>query len=111
MIKTKKAYHVLDDKELWEKDGPDFFHSIWITNNFKCRNMGMKEAFNNSKCISGCIIDDSIKDSLIFTFFDTVQYGLDEDQFVEISYETLLECCCEEVEIVYCDENQKNKGD
>ena len=55
--------------------------------------MSMEDAFNNSVYISGCVIDESIKDCLIFTFFDKVNYSVEEDTFVQIPYEELLEYC------------------
>lgn len=58
----------------------------------------MKDAFNNSGYISGSIIDESLKDCLIFTFFDKVNYPIKKDTFVEITYEDLLEYC-EEIEM------------
>lgn len=57
--------------------------------------MNMEDAKKNSQCISGCIIDESIKNCLIFTFFDPVNYSVDKDTFIEISYEDLLEYCKE----------------
>ena len=99
MIKTRKVYRVYNDDELWSKKKIDFFHGIWCTDNFDCRNMSMEDSFSNSKCISGSIIDESIKECLIFTFFDKVNYPVKKDTFVEISYEDLLEYC-EEVEMI-----------
>ena len=93
MFKKEKMYRVYDEDELYRKKQVDFLHGIWCTNDFECRNMSMKDAFKNSKCISGRIIDESIKDCLIFTFFDAVNYPVKEDEFVEISYEELLEWC------------------
>ena len=43
---------------------------------------------------------------LIFTFFDVVNYPVKKDEFVEISYENLLEWC-EEIEMVCCVGNDK----
>lgn len=106
MIKTRKAYRVYSDDELWNKKKIDFLHSIWCTDNFECRNMSMKDAFSNSKCISGCIIDESIKDCLIFTFFDRINYSVDKDTFIEISYENLMEWC-EKVKVVSYVKNDK----
>lgn len=63
----------------------------------------------NSECISERIIDESIKDCLIFTFFDAVNYPVKEDEFVEISYENLLEWC-EEIEVVCCVGNDEEKN-
>lgn len=93
MIKEKELYRVYGDDKLFGKKHFDFIYGIWCTDNFECRNMSMKDAFSNSKCISGCIIDESIKDSLIFTFFEPVNYPVDKDTFIEISYEDLLEWC------------------
>lgn len=109
MIKTRKLHHVYGYAELWDKKKIDFLNSIWCTDNFECRNMNMEDAFKNSRCISERIIDENIKDCLIFTFFDAVNYPVKEDEFVEISYEDLLEWC-EEVEMVYCVGNDEEKN-
>lgn len=100
MIKSKKVYKVMDYGELLDKN-IDFMSGIWCTDNFECRNMSMKDAKKNSECISGCFIDESIKDCLIFTFFDPVNYPVDKDTFIEISYEDLLEWC-EKINMVCC---------
>ena len=99
MIKKKKLYRVMDYGELWDKKKIDFLHVIWGTDNFECRNMSMKDAKKNSECISGSMIDVNIKDCLIFTFFDVVNYPVKEDTFIEIPYEDLMEWC-EEIEMV-----------
>lgn len=106
MIKKKKLYRVYNDDELWGKKKIDFAHGIWCTDNLECRNMGMEDAFNNSECISGCVIDDSIKNCLVFTFFDKVNYPVKRDAFVEIPYEDLLEYC-EKIKVVSHVENDK----
>ena len=106
MLKSKKVYRVFNNNELWSKKQVDFLHGIMCTDNFECRNMSMEDSFSKSKCISGSIIDESIKECLIFTFFDKVNYPVKKDTFVEISYEDLLEYC-EEVEMIYCVEEKK----
>ena len=68
MLKKKKLYRVYDEDKLYRKKQIDFLHGIWCTDNLECRNMGMTDAFNNSEYISGCVIDESIKDCLIFIF-------------------------------------------
>ncbi len=95
MIKTRKVYQVMDYGELWDKKKIDFLHGIWCTDNFECRNMSMKDALKNSECISGCVIDESIKHCLVFTFFDAVNYPVKEDTFIGMSYEDLMEWCQE----------------
>lgn len=99
MIKTRKLYRIYDYGELWDKKKIDFLNSIWCTDNFECRNMSMKDALKNSECISGRIVDESIKNGLVFTFFDAVNYPVKEDEFVEIPYEDLMEYC-KEIEMV-----------
>lgn len=106
MIKTKKVYQVMDYGELLDKN-IDFMSCIWCTDNFECRNMSMKDAKKNSECISGCFIDESIKDCLIFTFFDAVNYSVDKDTFIEIPYEDLLEDFSKEIEMVCRVESDK----
>ena len=103
MLKSKKVYRVFNNNELWSKKQVDFLHGIMCTDNFECRNTSMEEAFNNSECISGCVIDESIKDCLIFAFFDRVNYPVKKDTFVEISYEDLLKYS-EQVEMIVDDE-------
>lgn len=97
----------MDDNELWEKKQVDFLHSIWCTQNQNVRNMSMKDAFSNSKHISGAIINESIKDCLIFTFYDNVNYLVEKDTFVKITFEELLEFC-EEVELFVMEEEKEN---
>ena len=80
----------MDYGELLDKN-INFMSGIWCTDNFECRDMSMKDAKKNSECISGCIIDETIKECLIFTFFDPVNYSVDKDTFIEIPYEDLLE--------------------
>lgn len=109
MIKTKKLHRVYDYNELWSKKKIDFLHGIWCTDNFECRNMSMEDAFKNSRCISGCIVNEGIKDCLIFTFFDVVNYPVKKDEFVEISYENLLEWC-EEIKLVCYVGNDEEKN-
>lgn len=101
MIKKEKMYRIYSEDELWDKKKIDFMHGIWCTDNFECRNMDMKDAFNNSEYISGCVIDENIKDCLIFTFFDSVNYSIKKDTFIEIPYEELLEYC-EKIKMVCC---------
>lgn len=84
----------MDYGELLDKN-IDFMSGIWCSDNFECRNMGMEDAKKNSGCISGSIIDESIKKCLIFTFFDPVNYPVKKDTFVEILYEDLLGYCKE----------------
>lgn len=105
MIKTKKIYKVMDYGELLDKN-IDFMSGIWCTDNFECRNMSMKDAKKNSECISGCFIDESIKDCLVFTFFDPVNYSVDKDTFIEIPYEDLLECCKEIKMVCYMEKDK-----
>lgn len=102
MLKKEKMYRIYNEDELWNKKKIDFMHGIWCSDNFECKNMSMKDAFNNSEYISGCIIDESIKDCLIFTFFDPVNYSVDKDTFVEIPYKDLLEYC-EKIKMVRFD--------
>ena len=71
----------------------DIMYGIHCTTNQECRNMNMKEAYKNSKCIDECIVDDSIKDYLIFTFVETVIDGEYDVEFFEIGFERLIEDC------------------
>lgn len=105
MIKTRKVYRVMGYFELWDKN-VDFINGIRCTDNFECRNMSIQDAWKNSECISERIIDESIKDCLIFTFFDPVNYSVDKDTFIEISYDDLLEYC-NEIEMVCCVKENK----
>ena len=75
---------------------------IRCTDNFDCENMSIKDALSNSVCLSGNIVDESIKDCLIFTFLDEVNYGLGKDEFVKIEYEELV-AECKTIELVVCE--------
>lgn len=97
MITTKTLYKVpyrIGDNGLF---GIPF--GIWCTENIKCRDMTLEDAMLNSKCISNRIIDESIKDLLIFTFYDAVNYGGEKDEFLEVEYEELI-AGCEPIEMV-----------
>ena len=98
MLIDKKIYRVLNYGEGIEQVN-DFINSIRCTDNFDCRNMSKQDAYKNSVCISGRIIDESIKECLIFTVLDAVNYGIEEEKFIELSFEELLEFC-EEIESV-----------
>lgn len=104
MFVKKKLYRVSKYGEGIEIIN-DFINSIRCTDNFDCRNMSRHDAYENSDCISGRIIDESIKECLIFTFLDAVNYGVDEDKFIELSFEDLLEFC-EEIECIHFVKNE-----
>ena len=75
---------------------------IWCTDNLDCGNMSIKDAQRNSVCISGNIFDYSIKDCLLYTFLDAVNYGLEKDKFVKIEYEELV-AECKAIELLACE--------
>ena len=109
MLINKKLYRVLQYGESIGEIPNDFINGIWCTDNFDCRNMSIQDALDNSERISGGIIDESIKECLIFTFLDTVNYGVEEDKFIELSFEELLEFC-EEIECIqYVNDDVKEK--
>lgn len=99
MLVNKKLYRVLRYGESIGEKYNDFINGIRCTDNFDCRNMNIQDAFENSDCISSKIIDENIKECLIFAFLDTVNYGVEEDKFIELSFEELLNFC-EEIESV-----------
>lgn len=99
MLVNKRLYRVSKWGESIGEKYNDFINGIWCTDNFDCRNMNIQDAFDNSKRISGGIIDESIKECLIFTFLDTVNYGVETDKFIELSFEELFNFC-EEVECI-----------
>ena len=49
---------------------------VWCIDNPNCENMSIEDAQNNSICLSGNIFDESIKNCLIFTFLDAINYEL-----------------------------------
>lgn len=108
MLEKKKVYRVYENHELWNEKEIDFLHGIWCTDNFEYRNMNIQDLLEKSECISGCIIDKTIKNCLIFTVFDSVNYPIKEDEIVEISYDDLLKYC-EEIEMIYYVDNKKIK--
>lgn len=99
MFINKKIYRVSKWGDSVGEITNDFINGIRCTDNLNCRNMSRHDAYENSDCISGRIIDESIKECLIFTFLDTVNYGVDKDKFIELSFEDLLEFC-EEIECI-----------
>lgn len=101
MITIKTVYKVPDilesDKELFSTPV-----GIWCTDNLDCENMSIKDAQSNSVCLSGNIFDESIKNCLIFTFLDAVNYELEKDQFIKIEYEELV-AECKQIEMIFCE--------
>ena len=71
----------------------DLMCGIWCTTNQECKNMSMKDAFKNSKLLDNCIIDDSIKDYLIFTFMEMTIDEVYDVEFFEIGFDRLIEDC------------------
>ncbi len=100
MITTKTLYKVPDCLESFEGIASIPF-GVWCTNNYEVRNMTMEEAWKNSHCISGKVVDKSIADCLIFAFLDEANYGYEKDKFIEIIYEDLVSEC-KPIEIVTC---------
>lgn len=95
MITAKTVYKVPDNLDDYAGFSGLFSTpvGIWCTNNFDCETMSIKNEQSNSVCLSGNIFDESIKDCLIFTFLDTINYGLEKDKFVKIEYEELVAEC------------------
>lgn len=102
MLKKKKLYRVYDEDKLYRKKQIDFLHGIWCTDNPNCESMSIEDAQSNSVCLSGNIFDESIKDCLIFTFLDTVNYDLEQDKFVKIEYEKSI-AECKQIEMIVCE--------
>ena len=101
MIKTKIVYRVPNILETFEGVcGTPM--GVWCTDNPNCANMSIEDAQNNTICLSGNIFDESIKDCLIFTFLDAVNYGLEKDKFVKIEYEKLI-AECKIINLVVCE--------
>ena len=103
MITRKKVYEVPDILDDYAGLSGLFSTSvgIWCTDNLDCENMSIKDAQSNSVCLSGNIFDESIKDCLIFTFLDAINYGLEKDKLVRIEYEELVAECKKIEMIVY----------
>ena len=97
MITTKTVYIVPDNSDRVF----DEIIGVWCTNNMECKNMSFEDARKHSICLNGKIIDESIKECLLFTFYDAVNNGLEKDEFVEIKYEDLI-AECRPIEIVTC---------
>lgn len=97
MITTKTLYRVPNSAIKC-----DLIIGFWISENPEIRNMGINEAFENAKCIDETIIDESIKNCIIFTFYDAVNYGLEEDEFREFTFDELI-AECEKVEMITCE--------
>ena len=97
MITTKTVYVVTDNSNAFDE-----IIGAWCTDNIECKNMSFEDARKHSKCLNGKIIDESIKNCLLFTFHDAVNHGLKKDEFVEIKYEDLI-AECEKVEMITCE--------
>ena len=104
MITRKKVYEVPDILDDYAGLSGLFSTSvgIWCTDNLDCENMSIKDAQSNSVCLSGNIFDESIKDCLIFTFLDAINYGLEKDKLVRIEYEELV-AECKKIEMIFCE--------
>ena len=104
MITRKKVYEVPDILDDYAGFSGLFSTpvGIWCTDNFDCENMSIKDAQSNSVCLSGNIFDESIKDCLIFTFLDAINYGLEKDKLVRIEYEELV-AECKKIEMIVCE--------
>lgn len=92
MITTKTLYRVPDIFESFEGVA-SFPSGVWCTENEDVRNMGMEESWKYSNRLNGQIIDESIKNCLIFAFLDAANYTYDYDKFIEISFENLIKDC------------------
>lgn len=101
MIKIETVYRVPNILETFE-GACGTLMGVWCTDNPNCENMSIEDAQNNSVCISGSIFDESIKDCLIFTFLDAINYDLKQDKFVKIEYEELI-AECKQIEMVVCE--------
>lgn len=101
MITTKTVYKVPNilesDRELFSTPV-----GIWCADNIECENMSIEDAQNNSVCLSGNVIDESIKDCLVFTFLDVINYGIEKNKFVKIEYKELI-AECETIETIVCE--------
>lgn len=101
MIKVKTLYRVPNTLETFEGVCSTPV-GVWCTDNIECENMSIEDAQNNSVCLSGNVIDESIKDCLIFTFLDVINYGIEKDEFVKIEFEKLI-AECETIETIICE--------
>lgn len=101
MITRKTVYRVPNILETFEGAcGTPM--GVWCTDNPNCANMSIEDAQNNSICLSGNIFDESIKNCLIFTFLDAINYELEKDQFIKIEYEELV-AECKQIEMIFCE--------
>lgn len=101
MIKTKTVYRVPNILETFEGVcGTPM--GVWCTDKFDCENMSIEDAQSNSVCLSGNIFNEGIKECLIFTFLDAVNYGLEKDKFIKIKYEELI-AECKAIEMIVCE--------
>lgn len=95
MLTTKTLYRVPDIFENFEKldDISQIVFGVWCTENENVKNMSMEEAWKCSNRLNGQVIDESIKNCLIFAFLDSANYTYDYDKFIEISFEDLIKDC------------------
>jgi hypothetical protein len=92
MITTKTVYQVTDD--YYDIVG------IHISDNPSVRNMDLEEALKQGNSITGAIIDESIRDYIIYTFLDAPNYGLEDDEYVEIKWEELINEYCTPIRMI-----------
>lgn len=97
--KTLKTMYRVPKNDLLSDGMFGTIYGIRCTDNMAVRHMTMKDAAKHSIPIEGHIIDESLRECLIFTFFDSTNYSVKEDTFVEITYEDLIEEC-KPIEIV-----------
>lgn len=108
MIKKKTYYRV---PKLLEKEYcflADLPCGVWCTDTLKMediKKMDFKriEHDNQCKCITGTLIDESLKNCLFFTYLDGIHYGDDfEGRYEEITWERIMEEC-DPVEVIMCE--------
>jgi hypothetical protein len=97
VITTKTVYQVTGNDDLLSFY---FIVGIYISDNPNVRNMSLEEALKNGKLINGAIIDESIKDYIIYSFFDALNYGLEADEYVEIKWEELINEYCKPMQAI-----------
>lgn len=111
---TKKTYYrvpkFLEKEHCFLADLPC---GVWCTDILKTDILKMEDVKkmdfekiihdNQCKCITGTLIDDSLKYCLLFTYLDGIHYGDDfESRYEEITWERIIEEC-DPVEAIACE--------
>lgn len=106
MITKKTYYRVPNTFEEPYSFLSDLPCGAWCTDKFNMQEVEKMNFYNevmhNDKfeCITGKIIDESIKNCCIFIFHDEPNFG--KDEYIQVTWDEIMEEC-EPVDVVVCE--------